>query len=372
MNVQSALNDCVLSVDGEEYIDLISGFGSVVLGHGNPTVLKSLTDQLSQISHAGRFPTPILDHAYAALKKFVPKGHHQLSLYTGGSEAAEFAIRVATRSTNRNKILGFSNSMHGKSLATAQLGWDNEVISLPCITRLPFFFEDNEKASLETLEIALKGEEIAAVFLEPILGTAGGYQFSTQAMQEISKLCSRYGTFLVIDEILTGFRAGSPFVFQQSEISPDIIIFGKAIGNGFPVSCIALKDEINVTPEMLPGTTFSENPLAAAAIVGTLTAMDNLDLWGMIQEIQDTICSTLAELKTHGFQLRGSGALWIIEPPKELSVSEMVDEIFKKNVLMTTTRSHLRLIPAATIDLKNLRSACEIIKDVCLDFNSRK
>jgi acetylornithine/succinyldiaminopimelate/putrescine aminotransferase len=280
-------------------------------------------------------------------------------------EAAEFALRVARAVTGKNGMVGFERSMHGKSLATAHLGWDNhDGLHLPGFTRLPFVRTCSEEEILSQLTDVLLTQTVSAVFVEPLQASGGGHMASKPFYNELARLCSRHGALTIFDELLTGFyRTGSAFFFADLDFVPDMVLIGKSLGNGFPVSGVVVDRRFPVSPAMLPGSTYSGNPLAAAAVRATLRQMRSLDLPARVHSIEEAIVETLGPLRDRGIAVRGRGALWILELSEEIDVEATVIAIYERGVAVGFTGRILRLIPAATIDLARLRRACSIIAE---------
>jgi len=365
LTISHGENDCLITTDGNRYIDMVSGFGSVLLGHANKQINAQVKNQLDLLSHSGRLPTPIRQQACDLLLDFLPDQLQQLGLYTGGAEATEFSLRVASCSTGRPTFIGFENSMHGKSFATAQLGWRNELVDFTNDCRIPFLPEYSEDQSLAAVTDRLQLGDVAAVLIEPMLGSSGGHSASPGFYKELSRQCKIHGSFLIFDEILTGFRAASPFLFKDFDLTPDMLVFGKSVGNGFPVSCIALNNEINISPNMLPGSTFSENPISAAAIVATLTELKRIDLAARLATIGTTIQQKLSVLERSGFRSRGRGAFWCLEVPAHLSAANLTKELLESGVIFSSTKRHIRLLPAITVSDFNLARACDCLVQTC-------
>jgi acetylornithine/succinyldiaminopimelate/putrescine aminotransferase len=364
-----AENDQLYDSDGRCYIDLFGANGTVLLGHGRPAVVAAVARQLQQLWISGGLENLPRLQAEAAIGTWLPPEQTVVALYSTGMEAAEFAMRLARGHTGRTRLVGFSHGMHGKSLATASLCWDNpRSPRTPDLLRLPFLPEASEEVILERLEAVLAERTVAAVFLEPLQGIGGGHAASPRFAQEVRRTCDRYGTLLVLDEILTGFwRTGVPFVWPTLGIVPDVLLLGKAMGNGFPVSAVAAKRGITVTNAMLPGSTFSGNPLAAAAVTATLEEMRRLPMAELIQGIEATIRSVFASLEKRGFGLRGRGALWVLEPPANLDISRVAQTGLGRGVAAGMTGRLLRLSPAATIDPDRLRDGCTILANILLE-----
>ena len=367
IDISNAENDLLITRDGRRLIDLFCGGGSVFLGHANASINQCLKDQLEKIWNTGMLKSPARTEACRQIKRFFPDHYALAGLYSTGMEVAEFAMRVARTVTGMKGVAGFERSMHGKSMATSYLGWENELISLPEFKRLPNIPLTPEDEVLDGLHSVLRCNPIGAVFIEPLLGTAGGHTASPRFYQQLSRFCSDYGALLVCDEILTGFyRTGTPFMFSEFGISPEIVLFGKAVGNGFPVSGIMLSEKYSVEPAMLPNSTFAGNPLAAAVVSGTLQVMQDMDMNRTISHIQDTITSNLKPVEDRGISLRGKGALWVLEFPPAIDTLGVAGAVLDEGVLVSPTRNMIRLLPPATIEDFHLLKACEIIREACL------
>lgn len=367
------VNDILFAEDGTEYIDLLTGFGAVFLGHSNPNIVPMLADQVNKIWTTGRRASKVVEDAQEALQQFLPLGLVPTVFGSSGLEAAEFALRISSVITGRSSFVGFSNSMHGKSVATIALCWPNQFGNLPGFRRLPFLPEMKEPDILDILEEVLRTESIAGVFIEPILGSSGGHSASSEFYQEIVALCKRYGALSIFDEILTGyFRTGSRFCAEYLKVTPDILLSGKAVGNGFPVAVTALHKRYSVSPAMLPGSTFSNNPLAASVVCATLREMDRIDMSARIQAIEGKVRAVFADLEEPGVVLRGRGALWILELPSEEAGSSVVKRSLEEGVLISGSGRFFRILPAATIEPENLEKACNTVKRVCKEVLDRQ
>jgi acetylornithine/N-succinyldiaminopimelate aminotransferase len=252
--------------------------------------------------------------------------------------------------------------MHGKSMATAHLGWENAGVALPRFYRIPFVASLSESEILDRLSAILRENEISAVFIEPIQGSGGGHSGSDQLYREIYRRCRERGALLIFDEILTGFyRTGTPFCFSPLGFSPDLILIGKAMGNGFPVSGVAANKDYAVSRQMLPGSTYAANPLACAAVVATLAELPRASPVERVAFIDKTIRRALAPLAEMGLQARGKGAMWIVEMPDGIDVEQVALRLYRYGVFVSYTGRILRLLPAVTIVPERLESACEIV-----------
>ena len=361
--IAKAKNDILINEDGSQLIDMFGANGTVLLGHVNAAVTKHLHSQLDELWATGTIDSPIRGQARSLVDSFFPSSHGLVGFYSTGMEAAEFAIRLARVSTGRRGLIGFAKSMHGKSMATAFLAWDNPTIAeLPGFHRLPYPSEEREYEAFPKLEELLKTKEIAAVFLEPIQGSGGGYSVSPEFAKELFGLCRETGTLLVVDEILTGFyRTGSVFAHQYLEIQPDIVLIGKIMGNGFPVSGVIADKNLKTEPKMLPGSTYAGNALAAAAVIGTLSALRDLDIARLSKTIEDKIRASIGSIRSDHYILRGRGLLWIFEFKDSAKAEFFAAQAYARGVFVGHAGPLARLMPALTITQENLDRAIDII-----------
>lgn len=361
--ISRAENDILIAEDGQRYIDLFSAHGTTWLGHGNRDIAARIAAQLERVWITGGLETTVFAEAKTMIENLFPPTHGLAALYSTGMEAAEFAMRVARGVTGKTGVVGFENSMHGKSLATSHLGWDNQDgVRLPDIHRLPFVQRCPEDVILRQLEEVLRRHQVSAVFVEPVQGCGSGHAASKRFYGEVSRQCREGNVLVVVDEILTGFyRTGSPFCFSEFGFLPDIVLIGKAMGNGFPVSGVVLDRQWSIRKEMLPGSTYAGNPLAAAAVVATLRQLRGMDLPRTVARIETTVLEGLSCLQDIGVALRGKGALWIIEVPPELDVERIVVGIYRAGVCVGYAGRQIRILPAATIEMENLARGCFII-----------
>jgi len=352
----------LIDVEGREYIDLFSANGTAWLGHANPAVADAIARQSATLAIAGGAGTAVLERAAVALESAAGGPLRYAALYSTGMEASEFAIRAVRCLTRRPTVVGFAGCMHGKSMATALLGWPNSFCDdLPGLRRLAFIPERREDDVLASLAGALRGGDVAAVFLEPVLASAGGHRPSQAFVRELARLCRDAGTLLVFDEIVTGlYRTGSAFYHHALGVEPDVLLVGKALGNGFPVAAVMLAEPHRVTAAMLPGSTYSGNPVAAAAATAALDQMQRLDLPKKVAGIASTVQSTL---EISGATLRGCGALWVLELSDADSAAALVAAVRERGVLVTAVGRFVRLLPAGTIVERNLQRACATLAE---------
>jgi acetylornithine/LysW-gamma-L-lysine aminotransferase len=355
-------NDLLFDAAGDRYIDLLSGGGTTFLGHANPAIVAAVRSQLDRVWTTGQIRTPVYRAAKENVEALFPPEYRVACFYSTGMEANEFALRVARVATGRSGIIGFERAMHGKSLGTASLGWPNPLVALPDQHSLPYLARLGEDEVLAGVERLLATRSIAAVFNEPLAGSGGGYLATPAFARRLAELCKQYGTLLVIDEIFTGlYRTGDVFLHRSLGIEPDILLTGKTMGNGFPVSAVVVRERYPIEGAMLPNSTYSDNALAAAAVVATLHEMSRLDLPAKVAEIERVITGALSAVGELGIALRGKGALWVLEPPPRMSTWSVGQRLLRQRVVASVTAQYIRILPAATISLERLAEACDIV-----------
>lgn len=359
--IVSASNDLLVDAAGHRLIDLFSANGAAFLGHAHPGIAQVLKRQLDAVWLTGGLPTDAGDAACHAIEARLPPGLRLAVLYSTGMEAAEFAMRIARVHTGRPNFVGFDRSMHGKSFATAALGWANAPTT-PTVHRLPSFADQPSALVLQRLEDCLRRHPVAAVFFEPVLGSGGGYVAPDSWCAELIALCHAHGALVVADEILCGVHRTGPFLAHAPQSpGPDLLLLGKALGNGFPVAAVAARADIGCTAAMLPGSTYAGNPLASCAVAATLAELPALDVPARVAVITEAVQDALAGLD--GVVLRGRGALWMIDVVSAQRAQSLARRLYRQGVFVSCTAQYLRVLPAATITPAHLAQALGVLRE---------
>ena len=356
-----AVGDLLYTADGRTLVDLFTAHGVAWLGHGRAEVRQAIEAQLHDVWVTGGYPTRAADAMRQALAAFLPPGMELASLASTGMESNEQAMRIARVATGRHEFIGLAGAMHGKSFATATLAWDNgDGQAIPQLHRVPAGSGTPEQQTLEHIHKLLRTRPIAAVFIEPIHGTSFGWQASGGFYRSLRTLTREHGCLLVYDEVLTGFhRTGPCFRHEAHGVEPDVLVFGKACGNGFPVAGVARAQAIELKPAMLLGSTFSNNALAAAAVSATLGCLRGLDPVGRVAAIEATVLTHLGPLACgDDARLRGAGALWVLALDSADAALECRRRMHRAGVCLGHHGRQLRLLPSLTIEPERLAFAC--------------
>lgn len=267
-------------LDGNVYLDYVLGWGPVILGHGHPGLSAAVTAQVPLGATYGSGHLLEARAAEAILDR-IPGAERVLWSNTG-SEANQSALRLARAHTGRRRFVKFHGHYHGWTdpfLLGYRPGPDGS-LGLGSRGQNPAATSDVallDWGDLEALEAVLTDEsqDIAAVFLEPILVNSGVLSAPAGFIAAARELCDRTGTVLVFDEVITGFRIDRAGAVGRYGVTPDLIVLAKAIAGGYPLAAVTGKAEIidQVTAGVVHAGTYNGNPIVLAAAVATLDAL---------------------------------------------------------------------------------------------------
>lgn len=269
----------IYDIDGNSFIDYVCSWGPLIMGHAHPEVVKALQETAVK---GTSFGAPTLLETEMA-KTVVERVHSVdiVRMVNSGTEATMSAIRLARGYTGRSKILKFEGSYHGHADSLLiKAGSGVATLGLPDSPGVPEGVAMNTITvpynDLESTQLAFEryGHEIAAVIVEPIAGNMGVVPPQPGFLEGLRKVTSEYGTLLIFDEVMTGFRVNRGCAQGLFGITPDITCFGKVIGGGLPVGAYGGKREIleRIAPTgpIYQAGTLSGNPLAMASGLTTL------------------------------------------------------------------------------------------------------
>ncbi|MEO6604689.1 MAG: acetylornithine transaminase [Aeromicrobium sp.] len=273
----------VWDADGKEYLDLLGGIAVNALGHAHPAIVEAVTAQLTTLGHISNFFASEPQVALAE-KLLALLGHDGRVFFTNsGTEANEAAFK-ATRRTGRTKVVVAEGSFHGRTMGALALT-SKEVYRAPFeplpgdVTWVPY-------GDIAALESAVD-ETVAAVLLEPIQGEAGVIVPVDGYLQAARDITTKHGALLWLDEIQTGIgRTGAWFAHEESGVVPDLVTVAKGLGGGIPIgACIALGDAATLLQPGNHGTTFGGNPVATAAALAVIAAIESEQLLEHVETI---------------------------------------------------------------------------------------
>ncbi|MBA2701424.1 MAG: aminotransferase class III-fold pyridoxal phosphate-dependent enzyme [Chloroflexi bacterium] len=313
-------------LDGNHYVDFALAFGPMLLGHAPDSVTEAVRRQLEigigyGASHAAEAELA------EAICRMVPCADRCVFSSTG-SEAVHAAIRIARAATGRNRVIKFQGHFHGwldplsvgvpgaADASPASAGQDPNASS--AVSVCPW-------NDIEALSAALNGD-VAAVIMEPLAVNGGCFSPAPGYLEAVRQLTARTGTVLIFDEVITGFRLAPGGAQQRFGVTPDLAIFAKALGSGFPISAVAgradLMDEV-ASRRVRHAGTLNANPISVAASLATLTELerDGHRIYPHLEATGDGLAAILreecadAELPVRVNQVGAMGyAFWSAQP----------------------------------------------------------
>lgn len=284
----------VWDVDGNEYIDFVASWGPMILGHAPDVVLQAVREQLERGTSYGA-PCEAEVRMAEAVVEAVPS-IEMVRMVSSGTEATMSAIRLARGYTGREKFVKFDGCYHGHSdalLVAAGSGLLTLGIpSTPGVTHgaaadtivLPY----NDIGAVREA-FAAQGEHIAAVIVEPVAGNMGVVPPQPGFLEGLRAVCDQYGSLLIFDEVITGFRVALGGAQERYGVMPDLTTLGKIIGGGFPVGAFGGKREIMehlapVGPVYQAGT-LSGNPVAMVAGLALIEALKQPGVYDELERL---------------------------------------------------------------------------------------
>lgn len=331
------------------YLDLSAGLVAVNLGHGHPRVVEAIKRQAERLCYA----TPALgndqrDALAERLSRLSPWDEGARVFFTtGGGEANEDAVKMARMITGRHKVVAAYRSFHGSapgagSLTGEDRRWPNEP-GMPGVVRAftpypyrsPFHASDRDEvdAALSHLELVLSHEgphNIAAVIIEPVVGTNGVITYPDGYLRGLRALTERHGILLIFDEVMTGFgRTGETFAAVTYDVRPDMITMAKGMASAYvPLGGVLVREDLAAHFDDVPlmcGHTYSGHPLAVAIGNAVVEAMETEGLFTRAQHIETWLRAGLATLQErHPIigDVRGVGAFFGLEFVRDRATKE--------------------------------------------------
>ncbi|MBO7448409.1 aspartate aminotransferase family protein [bacterium] len=355
--------------DGNKYLDLFPGWGTGLLGHCHPKVVKAIKDQAEKLIH---LPNNYYNELQPELAELVIKHSFPGKIFfcNSGAEAIEGSMKVArnwgkNQAKTKYKFITTTNSFHGRTFgaltATAQEKYQAPFTPLvPGFTYVPY----NDISAMEqTID-----DETVAVILEPVQGEGGVNIPTKEYMTKLRQLCTDRGCLLICDEVQTGVgRTGTWFGYQNFDITPDIMAVAKIAGSGAPIGMIVAKPEIaDLMQPGYHGSTYGGNPLVCAASIATFKAIEEEFILEKAKDLKTKFDEKAKALKAKYpdkiKEYRGLGAIYGIELTKP--GAPISAYCLENKVLCNCTHNVvLRFLPSALLTDEELTLAFKVIDE---------
>ena len=334
---------------GTEYLDLYGGHAVISIGHAHPHYVESIS---SQVAKLGFYSNSVINTLQTAVAEKLGRlsGYEDYSAFfvNSGAEANENALKLASFTNGRTRVISFKKSFHGRTSLAVEVT-DNAKIIAPInsnnhTTYLPL-------NDIEAVRAELAKGDVAAVIIEGIQGIGGIVVPQPEFLQQLQEECTATGTILVLDEIQSGYgRSGKFFAHQWAGIRPDLITVAKGIANGFPMGALLISPKFTPIFGQL-GTTFGGNHLACAAAQAVLDVIEDENLLDNVNKVGDYLMAELKKIPAIK-EVRGKGLMIGIEfeePIKEIRTKLLFEEHVFTGVSGTNV---IRLLPPLSLSME--------------------
>ncbi len=377
-------------VEGRRYLDLASVVVSANAGHNHPRILAAMRRQLDQLVVAGPgMATEIRGRVAYDLSKVTPPGLDRFLFTLGGADANEHAIKMARLVTGRQKVLCRLHSYHGATFGA--LSFSSDPRSAPFLPGLPGVIHAKDPycyrcpwdtspevcdrpciSHIEKIILAENPSTIAAVLMETVPGTNGGYFPPLDYYRELRKICDRYDILLVLDEVLTGFgRTGRWFAINHYDGVPDMLTLGKGITSGHaPLGAVAVNERIARhfdTNTLMTGLTHTAHPVSLAAALGNLEALQQESLVERSRNLGERLADWLKQIKgQHAIvgDVRSAGLYGCIEFKEGVEVVQFKKAAMERGVHLLVRGQCLFIAPPLVISERHLDEGLETVAKI--------
>jgi glutamate-1-semialdehyde 2,1-aminomutase len=297
--------------DGKEYIDYVSSWGAIILGHADEAVTEAVAEAAAR---GTSFGAPHAGEIALAREVAGRMRLERVRFVNSGTEASLAVVRLARAATGRTKLIKFEGNYHGAiDSLLAKAGSGIATFGLPDSAGVPaetahatLTARYNDPGDVRRL-LEANPQQIAAVILEPVAGNMGLVPPSSEFLTGLRELCDAHGALLIVDEVMTGFRVSRGGATERYGLRPDLVVMGKVIGGGLPVGAYGGRRELMemVAPlgPVYQAGTLSGNPLAMAAGLSVVSRLDNgvyARLEAMGQRLQDGLTASLQRVGVQG------------------------------------------------------------------------
>lgn len=362
--------DCILyDMKGNEYIDFISGYSSVNIGHCHNRLLQKIPLQINELCHTSRF----IENPYTnSFSNFITTlfGYDKVLPMNSGVEAGETAVKLLRKyahsrgiSSSVSKILFPTGNFWGRSI-TACSTQDNKK---DCFAPYTPGFDIVDYDNIQSLEKKLQDPTVIGYFMEPLQGE-GGIIVPTQGyLKKVRELCDKYNKILIFDEIQCGLgRTGKLLTSYYEDVKPDILLLGKALSGGItPISCVLANDTImSVMEPGSHGSTFGGNPLACSIAEETLKIILEENLSNRSFFLGNKLKKEIQDIEHEDIiDVRGLGLMIGIEFRTSFICDMFIEHMLDHNIIVNKTKEKIvRITPPLTIKETQLKYFIDVMK----------
>lgn len=392
--VQRGDGPWVYDVDGNCFLDFMAGIATASTGHAHPRVVEAIREAAGKFLHI--CGTDFYYETFAALCErlagYLPAmGKKKVFLTNSGSEAIDGALKLARSHTRRPYVVAFKGAFHGRtygaiSLNASKVGQRAFFGPLvPGVIHVPYPTSNAAPVTAafeaDLFKSYVDPSEVAAIFIEPILGEGGYVVPPASALQELRRLCDAHGILLVFDEVQTGIgRTGTMLAAEHFAVMPDVYCVAKGLGSGMPIGAIVAREPVMTWPRGAHGSTYGGNPVCCAAALATLEIIE--PLLPQIRQTGETMRSMLRALQQRHpvlADVRGVGLMIgaeFLDPtthaPATQYVSALEQLAFQKGLLLLSCGlSTIRFAPPLVVGRDEVDIGLRILEECLVELDGR-
>ncbi|VGO22064.1 adenosylmethionine--8-amino-7-oxononanoate transaminase [Pontiella sulfatireligans] len=384
---------------GNKYVDIVSSWWAVALGHGHPKIVKAIQEQAGILQHSitGSLTHPTVLELAERLAGLMPTPDRHSVFASDGCSAVEAALKVAIQywynvdRPDKTWIIGMDQGYHGDSMGALGAGFVDDfhkpferAVSHPAKLPFPIPTEDDPDGFLPSQTVIEQHKDkLAAVIVEPLcLGSAGMRMYSAGYLKQLADCCAENDVLLIVDEVAMGFgRTGKRFAFNHANIDPDLVCMGKGLTAGYmPLSACVVKDSIYDTftdkgekdCTFYHGNTFAGHPIGCAA---ALAALDIYEAEGTVErgaemaEKMKQWMLPMAKLECVE-ELRFLGMIGVVQlkPETKPCILKIKQALFEQGYLFRPLGTMFYLMPPLVITDDELRGAVSALQQTIEEF----
>ncbi len=381
-------------VDGNEYIDFSSGIYVTTLGHCHPKVTEAVQKYAGQLMNCHDFTTEIKTRLVEKLADILPGDLNSFQFYDSGTTAVEAGQRVLRAATGKHEMVSAFYDYHGKTYGAVSMGhirsfvygpvrapgmhmvprpdkyhplWTKEDGTIDTDAYINFYREYLDKGTVH---------DVAGFILEPIQGWGGSVMPPDDFFPKLRALCDEMGIMLMADEVLTSWaRTGKWLCMEHWDVVPDVVTIGKGFGNGFPVTCVAVRDQYKESFEAISASSsYGGNPMACAAALASIEVIEEENLLARSTHLGELALKRMEKMmEDHKIigDVRAKGCLMGIELVKDRATKEpfndagtmVYQKAFRKGLAWIPAGHILRMSPPVVMDDETLMKGMDIIDE---------
>ncbi|MAU62902.1 MAG: aspartate aminotransferase family protein [Flavobacteriaceae bacterium] len=369
LEISHAEGSYIYDKNKRKYLDFVAGVSASNLGHRNKSISKAVKKQIDKYWHVmvyGEFIQEPTVKLCELLSKNVPRSLSNTYLTNSGTEAIEAAMKLAKRITGRTKIVAAKNGYHGNTQgAMSIMGFEERKRAYrPLLPNIDFIEFNNSN------DIIKIDNQTAAVFLETIQGGAGFITPINNYLKKVKEKCDEVNALLILDEIQPGIgRTGKLFSFEHYNIIPDILVFGKGLGGGFPIGALSSSKErmelFKKNPILGHITTFGGHPVIAAAALENLKETLSSGIMKTIKKKENLFRKLLQHKLIK--EIRGKGLMLALIMKNKKIAKELVIKSLDNGLILfwlLFESKAVRITPPLSVNENEIKLGCKVIINV--------